>query len=249
MQVSNDEAQKAVIQDIISSASIKDKIIVDTTTVHPTTASESSAQLLAASASFISAPVFGATPLAQDWKLLITAGPDSAIQTITPFLKNVLARNVLHVSSNPSDALLLKTTSNFITAGLMYLISEAHTFASKTGLPSSTLEVFIHENFGGYAHGLSRRMTEGAYFPPEGVSPASELELGIKGMEHGLGIAQDVGMELRLGQLVMGCMKEAKKYGDERGRKMDSSSVFGVVRTSAGLPFETEVVRKRDAEE
>lgn len=34
--------------------------------------------------------------------------------------------------------------------------------------------------------------------------------------------------------------------GDERGRKMDSSSMFGIVRQKAGLDFETEVVRKRD---
>jgi hypothetical protein len=40
---------------------------------------------------------------------------------------------------------------------------------------------------------------------------------------------------------------EAKKWGDERGRKMDSSAVFGVVRARAGEEFETGVVRERDA--
>jgi hypothetical protein len=41
-------------------------------------------------------------------------------------------------------------------------------------------------------------------------------------------------------------MKEAKTWGDEKERKMDSSSVFGVVREKGGLAFETEVVKERD---
>jgi 3-hydroxyisobutyrate dehydrogenase-like beta-hydroxyacid dehydrogenase len=141
----------------------------------------------------------------------------------------------------------LKTTSNFITAGLMYLISEAHVLAEKSGLASSVLESLILENFGQYAHGVSKRMTGGVYYPAPGETPFSGLELGMKDVGHGLEVAEDVGVELKLGKLVMEAMEVAKGVGDEKNRKMDSSSIYGAVRMSAGLDFETEGVKERDA--
>jgi 3-hydroxyisobutyrate dehydrogenase-like beta-hydroxyacid dehydrogenase len=215
--------------------------------VHPSTTVQISTQLTNAGASFIASPVFGATPLARAGQLLIAiAGPPAAIETVSPFLKGVIARNVIDVGPDASKALLLKTTSNYITAGLMYLLSEAHVFGEKAGLPAPVLENLIVENFGAYARGVSRRMTSGAYYPAAGEAAMSGLELGIKDVGIGLGIAEEVGMELKVGELSMRCMEEARKVGEERGRSMDSSSVYGVVRRNAGLEFETEVVRERD---
>lgn len=55
-------------------------------------------------------------------------------------------------------------------------------------------------------------------------------------------------MELKLGELSMGAMEDAKVIGEERGRRLDSSSVYGIVRQRAGLEFESEgVMEKRDA--
>jgi 3-hydroxyisobutyrate dehydrogenase-like beta-hydroxyacid dehydrogenase len=129
----------------------------------------------------------------------------------------------------------------------MYLLSEAHTLAETSGLPASVLESLIEQNFGTYAHGVSKRLTSGAYCPAEGQAPSSGLELGIKDVGHGLSIAEEKGVKLGVGELSMQAMKEAKMWGDERGRKMDSSSVFGVVREKGGLEFETDVVKERDA--
>ena len=130
----------------------------------------------------------------------------------------------------------------------MYLISEAQVLAEKSGLPAPVLETLIQENFGAYAYGVSRRMTTGGYYPAAGKAPSSGLELGIKDVRHGLDVAKSVGMELKLGELSMGAMEEAKVIGEERGRKLDSSSVYGIVRQRAGLEFESEgVVEKRDA--
>jgi hypothetical protein len=53
-------------------------------------------------------------------------------------------------------------------------------------------------------------------------------------------------MKLNIGDLYLEAAQEAKKFGDEKERKLDSSSVFGTVRSNAGLDFETEVVRARD---
>jgi 3-hydroxyisobutyrate dehydrogenase-like beta-hydroxyacid dehydrogenase len=220
---------------------------VDTTTVHPSTTSSVAIQLKDADASYIAAPVFGATPLAQAGQLLMAvAGSAQAVQTVSPFLRGVIARAVINVGETPEKALLLKITSNFITAGLMMLLSEAHTLAEKSGLPASVLESLIEQNFGAYAHGVSKRMTSGAYFPAAGQAPSSGLELGIKDVGHGVNLAKEEGMKLEIGELYLQAAEEAKKYGEERERRCDSSSVFGIVRRRAGLEFESEGVKERD---
>ena len=247
-QVSDDEVLKGLIDEVIKSGPVKNKIFVDTTTVHPSTTESNTTLLGNEGASYIAAPVFGATPVAQSGTLLIAvAGPRQAIETISPFIKGVIARAIIIVGSEPSQALLLKTTSNFITAGLMYLLSEAHTFASKTGLPAEVLESLIEQNLGTYAHGVSKRLTSGAYFPAEGSAPSSGLELGIKDVGHGVNLAKEKGMRLDVGELYLSAAQEAKAFGDEKGRKCDSSAVFGVVRQRARLDFESEKVKERDA--
>jgi 3-hydroxyisobutyrate dehydrogenase-like beta-hydroxyacid dehydrogenase len=177
---------------------------------------------------------------------MAVAGPPAAIARVSPLLTGVLARRVLDVGATASQAILLKTTSNFITAGLMTLLSEAHVLAEKTGLPSPIVESLIEENLGAYALGVSRRLTSGKYLPAEGESPASGLELGIKDVGHGVGLARDMGMDLRIGEMYLEAAGEAKKYAESRGRKGDSSAVYGVVRQRAGLEFENETVRRRD---
>jgi 3-hydroxyisobutyrate dehydrogenase-like beta-hydroxyacid dehydrogenase len=239
---------KNVIEEVLKSGSIEGKIFTDTTTVHPTTTTSMTTSLKDAGASYIAAPVFGATPLAQAGQVLMAvAGPASAIETVSPYLQGVVARSVIQVGEEPSQALLLKTTSNFITAGLMLLLSEAHTLAEKTGLPATVLEQLVETNFGTYAACVSERMTSGSYFPAPGVPPSSGLELGIKDVGHGVSLARGKGMKLGIGEIYLEAAQEAKQYGDKVGRKCDSSSVFGVVRRRAGLDFESEVVKERDA--
>jgi 3-hydroxyisobutyrate dehydrogenase-like beta-hydroxyacid dehydrogenase len=239
---------KHVIAEIVKSGSIQGKTFTDTITVHPSTTASITTQVSNAGTSYIADPVFGATPLAQAGQLLIAlAGPAAAISLISPFLEDVLARQVIRVGEKPEQALLLKTTSNFITAGLMLLLSEAHTLAEKSGLPATVLEQLVESNFGANAHGVSERLTSGAYFPPPGVAPASGLELGIMDVGHGVNLARDEGIKLRIGEMYLEAAEEARNYGQERGRRCDSSAVFGVVRWRARLGFESEVVKKRDA--
>jgi 3-hydroxyisobutyrate dehydrogenase-like beta-hydroxyacid dehydrogenase len=136
-----------------------------------------------------------------------------------------------------------------LTAGLTYLISEAHVLAEKTNLPASVLESLIEQNLGAYAHGVSKRLTGGAYLPREGEAPQSSLELGIKDAQHGVDLARGVGMELDVAGKYVGAAREAREWGEERGRGLDSSAVFGVLRGRAGLGFESGVVKERDGGE
>ncbi|USP74522.1 6-phosphogluconate dehydrogenase nad-binding [Curvularia clavata] len=247
ISVSDDTALTSITTSIQSSGSIASKIFVDTTTIHPSTTTSICASFVDQKATYLAAPVFGATPVAEAGKLLVAlAGDPAAISTISPFLTGVIARRVIQVGTTPSQALLLKTTSNFLTAGLMTLFSEAHTLAEKTGLPSHILEDLVEENFGAYCLGVSRRLTSGTYFPAEGQAPPSGLELGIKDVGHAVGLARENDMQLRIGAMYLEAAEEAKKYGEERGRRCDSSAIFGVVRQRAGLGFENEAVKERD---
>ncbi|PVI08460.1 NAD(P)-binding protein [Periconia macrospinosa] len=253
ISVSDDAALTATIQTILQTQpQLSNKILLDTTTVHPNTTSSITKLLTEAGAQYIAAPVFGATPTAQAGQLLMAlGGPEPAISTAQPYLVGVLARGTIPVGPEPSKALLLKSTSNFITAGLMYLLSEAHVLAEVSDLPAQTLESLIEQNFGAYAGGVSKRITSGSYVAAEGERPSSGLALGIKDVGIGVGIAKEKGLGLKVGELSLEAMERAKRWGEERGKEalMDSSSVFGSVRAQAGLEFESEVVKRRDGKE
>ncbi|KAL5429129.1 hypothetical protein PMIN04_000371 [Paraphaeosphaeria minitans] len=247
ISVTNDEVLTTVVESFVSTNSLRGKILVDTTTVHPNTTASLATVLASHDCSFVAAPVFGPPPTARAGQLLVAvAGPSQAIEILAPYLQGVIARAVIRVGEDPSKALLLKSTSNFISAGLMYLLSEAHVLAEKSGLPATLLESLIEANFGAYAANTSKRLTSGSYMPTAGQAPNSALELAIKDVSIGLGIAKEQGVKLEIGELSMGSMQEAKAFGDESGRKLDSHSVFGVVRKKAGLEFENEAVKERD---
>ena len=158
-----------------------------------------------------------------------------------------MGRSVISLGSDPEKASLMKTSDNFITAAMMEMISEAHVFAEKTGLGSENLEVLIRENYGDLAYVMSKRLTTGAYCPPKGERPWSDLGLAVKDVGIGISCAEKVGARLKIGEVALGHLKEAKMYGEEKGRKLDSSCMYGVIRRDAGLDFETEGVKERDA--
>lgn len=59
----------------------------------------------------LEAPVFGASPLAESGQLLfILGGPHTAIESVIPYIKGVMGRDIIRVGEDPSKALLMKTT-------------------------------------------------------------------------------------------------------------------------------------------
>lgn len=86
------------------------KIIVDTSTVHPSSSTKADARLKEKGAKFIAAPVFGASPVADEGKLLfILAGPDEAISAISPYLVGVMGRGVIRLGEDVKQSSMLKT--------------------------------------------------------------------------------------------------------------------------------------------
>ncbi len=126
ISASDDAAVESIVEQIISSGSgLANKIVVDTTTIHPNTTKGVSEKLGAHGAQFAAMPVFGATPVAEQGKLLVAfAGSENVYETIAPFLKDVIAREVLLVGKEPEKATLLKTTGYVVAIDILFSMED-----------------------------------------------------------------------------------------------------------------------------
>jgi 3-hydroxyisobutyrate dehydrogenase-like beta-hydroxyacid dehydrogenase len=124
ISASDDAAVKSIIEQIISSGPrLTGKIVVDTTTIHPNTTKGISEKLTGLGVYFAAMPVFGATPVAEQGKLLVAfAGSQHVYETIAPLLKGIIARDVLQVGEEPEKATLLKTTGQVVESTHHYIV-------------------------------------------------------------------------------------------------------------------------------
>lgn len=248
MSLSDDTALKSTLDSVIEATdNLSGKLVVDTSTVHPDSSATASTRLAEKGAKFIASPVFGASPVAAQGQLLwIVAGPNDAVERISPFLVGVMGRGVIRVGEDVRQSSMMKTAGNFITAGMMELVAEAHVLAEKTGLGSGNLEALIEQQYGPLALSMSKRLTTGAYMPPRGERPWSDLNLALKDVGHGITCADQAGAKLEVAEVALKHLKEASEFSKDQGRPLDSSSMYGVLRRQAGLSFETDHVKERD---
>ncbi|KAJ9486700.1 hypothetical protein VN97_g6637 [Penicillium thymicola] len=241
--VSNDSVLQGLLSTAMgSSQSLKDKIFVDCSTVHPETVSSAVSELKSKGASYVAAPVFGGNPIAVDGKLVFAiGGPKSAIDAVKPLIQDVMGRRVIDCGEDATKSSLLKIAGNIVTVNMMEAVGEAQVFAEKTGLGTGPMEELIGEAFGPVAGGYSKRLTTGAYAPPLDSRPGFGVSLAIKDARHAISMAQEQGVELPGLELARDNMEAARKYG---GECLDSSSMYGPLRQKAGLEFWNEKSRK-----
>ncbi|KAI1455416.1 6-phosphogluconate dehydrogenase [Annulohypoxylon moriforme] len=243
--VSNDAVLHQVADEIVSSGDISKKVYVDCSTVHPDTSVAVSKKISEAGGEFVSAPVFGAAPMAEAGKLIfVTAGPSSAMTKIAPYLNGVMGRSVIEMGSDVSKSSLLKIAGNVCVISFMEVICEAHVFAEKTGLGSEILEKMLSDMFGPVLESYSKRLTTGAYVPPLDGKAGFDVQLAIKDAKHALNCAKEAGTRLEVSEVALSHLEKAKSLmGD---RPLDSSSIYGAIRTESGLDFLTDICKKRD---
>lgn len=115
LSLSDDPALAATLDAIIGAGAgsndlLSGRIVVDTSTVHPRSSEKAQARLRASGAVFVAAPVFGASPVAAEGRLLfVLAGPEDAVRVISPFLVGVMGRGVIRLGEDVKEASLLKT--------------------------------------------------------------------------------------------------------------------------------------------
>jgi 3-hydroxyisobutyrate dehydrogenase-like beta-hydroxyacid dehydrogenase len=130
---------------------------------------------------------------------------------------------------------------------MMELIGEAHVFAETTNLGTEAMESLIEHQYGPLALSMSKRLTTGAYMPARGDRPWSDLTLALKDVGHGVDCAEKAGISEGVAAMALDNLKEADKVAKKKGRALDSSSMYGVLRQKAGLDFESDLVKERDA--
>ncbi|KAJ5901929.1 hypothetical protein N7495_002457 [Penicillium taxi] len=241
--ISNDSVLKSLLSSAVESGhSLKDKIFVDCSTVHPATVSAAVAQLKEQGATFVSAPVFGGNPIAVTGKLVFAiGGPKSATETVTPLIEDVMGRRVIQCGEDATKSSLLKIAGNIVTVTMLEGVGEAQVFAEKTGLGTGPMEELIGEAFGAVAGGYSKRLTSGAYAPPTDSIPGFGVSLAIKDANHAISMAKDSGVELPGLDLARANMETARSYA---GECLDASSMYGVLRQKSGLEFWNEKSRR-----
>ncbi|KAJ5382468.1 Dehydrogenase multihelical [Penicillium concentricum] len=241
--VSNDSVLQSLLSTAMgSSQSLKDKIFVDCSTVHPDTVRSAISQLKSKDASYVAAPVFGGNPIAVDGKLVFAiGGPKSATEAVKPLIQDVMGRRVIDCGEDATKSSLLKIAGNIVTVNMMEAVGEAQVFAEKTGLGTGAMEELIGEAFGPVAGGYSKRLTTGAYAPPTDSRPGFGVSLAIKDARHAMSMAQEQGVELPGLAIAKANMKAAREYG---GECLDSSSMYGTLRQKAGLEFWNEKSRR-----
>ncbi|CAI6089455.1 unnamed protein product [Clonostachys chloroleuca] len=234
--ITDDQVLEKLVAEVLQKdINLQGKIWIDTSTVHPETCHRCFTKLTERGATFVASPVFGASPVAAEGKLIFAiAGTASAIDRLRPFIIDVMGRKMIEMGEDVRKSSLLKISGNIFVLGFQELIAEAQVFAEKSELGTAQMEEFIGIMFGPVLQSYSRRMTSGAYAPPLNVTPGFSAALATKDCKHALSMAQENGTRLKTLEAALGHLIAAREYA---GESLDSSSMYGAVRLEAELPF------------
>ncbi|KAL3444847.1 6-phosphogluconate dehydrogenase family protein [Aspergillus insuetus] len=234
--ISNDEVLNELLSKALNSdTSLERKIFIDTSTIHPDTSASAAERLAEKGATFIASPVFGASPVAAAGKLIFAmAGSTSALETVKPFILNVMGRSITNMGEDVRKSSLLKICGNILVISFMEVLSEAHVFAEKTSLGSAQLEEFVANMFGPVLESYSARITSGSYAPPLEQGPGFAAALACKDMRHALSLAKANGTSLPTTEVAYDRLSRAREFA---GECLDSAAMYGTARQEAGLEF------------
>lgn len=232
--VGDDKAINATIDEALK-GSVKGKLFVDCSTIHPDTTEDLTKKITAAGAEFVACPVFGAPAMADAGQLVcVLAGPKTSVEKVKPYCKGVIGRAEIDYSDQkPSKATLLKIIGNTFVLNMVETLSEAHVLAEKSGLGTDNMHQFIESMFPGPYTMFSNRLTTGEYHKRD--EPLFAVDLARKDAKHALALAKRAGMRLKDVEVAEAHLGEVKEHMGARG---DISSIYGAVRKESGLEFE-----------
>ncbi|KAL3457486.1 hypothetical protein BJX64DRAFT_280577 [Aspergillus heterothallicus] len=240
--VGDDSALDQIINNITSdtSVSLKDKIIVDCSTVHPDTSRRTHATLASHGAYFIACPVFGAPNAADAGQMVvIPAGNPASIDTIKPFLDGVTSKATLDLGPESEKdvgrATLLKVLGNTFILNTVETLAEGLVAAEKSGLGVKAYSEWVSIMFPGPFAKYAERMSSGEYFKRE--EPLFAVDLARKDLRHAANLAESAGMTLKSVKVTDDYLKVVK---EEKGEKGDIAGIYGAIRKEAGLPFDNQ---------
>lgn len=232
----DDAAMIEAVDSICKSGdSIRGKLFVDCSTVHPDTTNQLAATLSSHGAEFVACPVFGAPAMADAGQLIcVLAGPGDSVKKVLPYCKGVMGRANIDYSDQPHrKATLLKIIGNTFILNMVETLSEGHTIAEKSGLGNDNLHQFIETMFPGPYTAYSGRMIGGDYY--RRGEPLFGIDLARKDAKHALSLANASGVRMKDVEIADGHLADVQKH---MGSKGDIAGIFGAVRQESGLKFE-----------
>ena len=233
--LSDDAVMKSTLDEIVAHNDINGKLIVDCSTIHPSTTNSIASTITSRGASFVACPVFGAPPTAEAGQLVcVLAGPADAIERVKPYTKGVISRANIDFSDQPAGkATLLKIIGNTFILNMVETLSEGHVLAEKSGLGTDNLHSFIETMFPGPYTAYSNRLLSGDYYKRD--EPAFGVDLARKDAKHALDLAKEAGARMRDVEVADGHLEDVQK---NMGSKGYLAGIYGGVRQEGGLGFE-----------
>ncbi|MEO6228957.1 MAG: NAD(P)-dependent oxidoreductase [Ferruginibacter sp.] len=206
--VSDDNAARAIYEEIGLLDSIEGKIFIDMSTISQELTESLAKEMKAKSASFLDAPVAGSTRPATDGTLIIMVGGEEEIlETVMPYLEK-LGKSVKYLGNN-GKGIAAKLSINYFVSLLYLGLAEAVLLAEKNGINRSDFLEIVNES----AAGSGATKVKTPLLINEDYAPAFSLSLMLKDVL----LAKNNGADYPLTNALAGAYAGAQKagYGDD----------------------------------
>ncbi|KAH8157468.1 hypothetical protein CIB48_g10778 [Xylaria polymorpha] len=143
MCLANDDVARAVVDEILAVGK-QGIIIVDHSTLFPTTSRALQEKATRSGVLFCSCPVFGPPAAAKSATLLVAlTGREEVRNVLKEYIVPVIGRAAIDCGEDASQGALLKILGNNCILGTIELLSESFTLAEKTGFDVNCFYDFI----------------------------------------------------------------------------------------------------------
>ncbi|KAI0544060.1 NAD binding domain of 6-phosphogluconate dehydrogenase-domain-containing protein [Xylaria curta] len=235
MCLANDDVAHAIVDEILA-VQKQGIMVVDHSTLFPTTSRALQEKAARSGVLFCSCPVFGPPVAAKNASLLVAlTGPEEARNVLREYIVPVIGRAVIDCGEDASQGALLKILGNNCILGTIELLSESFTLAEKTGFDVNRFYDFIETWFPAPAWlNYGKKIRDGAFSGTSGFT--------IPGGMKDAGFIRRLGAETSTSTPIIdqawNHLTTAMALG---GKSLDWSACAAGMRVTAGLrPFKGE---------
>ena len=203
-------------------------LYIDMSTVDPKTTRKVGAAMAARGIRMIDAPVGRTVENAYEGTLSIMVGGEAGdVEEAMPVLR-CMGTDITHCGPL-GNGHAVKLVNNYVSGGILALLSEGLTMGVKAGLTLETMLDVVGSTFA--ASGVMTRMLPAKAFRGD-FSPGFKTRLSHKDIRLGLGLAAAAGLDAPVGQGVYATLTRAIEagHGDE-----DFTSILKVNEAKAGI--------------
>ncbi len=203
-------------------------LYIDMSTVDPETTRKVGAAMAARGIRMIDAPVGRTVENAYEGTLSIMVGGEAGdVEEAMPVLR-CMGSDITHCGPL-GNGHAVKLVNNYVSGGILALLSEGLTMGMKAGLTLETMLEVVGSTFA--ASGVMTRMLPAKAFKGD-FAPGFKTRLSHKDIRLGLGLARAAGLDAPVGQGVFETLTRAIEagHGDE-----DFTSILKVNEAKAGV--------------